>query len=46
MAIYFYKVTDKYGCFSNFSPHTFNLEGKVWITSEHYFQSQKFCGTK
>ena len=46
MAIYFYKVTDKYGCFSNFSPHTFNLDGKVWITSEHYFQSQKFCGTE
>lgn len=43
MAIYFYKTKEKYGCFSN---HGFELEGKYWRTSEHYFQSQKFIGTE
>lgn len=46
MAIYFYKTKEKYGCFSNFSNHGFELEGKHWRTSEHYFQSQKFIGTE
>lgn len=46
MAIYFYRVNDEYGCFSNFSKHGFELEGKYWMTSEHYFQAQKFVGTK
>ncbi len=46
MAIYFYKISDEYGCFSNFSHYSFNLDGKKWMTSEHYFQAQKFCGTK
>lgn len=45
MAIYFYKVNDEYGCFSNFSHFGFNLDGKWWMTSEHYFQAQKFVGT-
>ncbi len=44
--IYFYRVKEKpYGCFSNFSPHGFELDGKWWPTSEHYFQAQKFEGT-
>jgi ribA/ribD-fused uncharacterized protein len=34
-----------YGCFSNFSPHPITLKGKIWPTSEHYFQAQKFAGT-
>lgn len=46
MAIYFYRVNDEYGCFSNFSKHGFELDGKYWMTSEHYFQAQKFIGTK
>jgi N-glycosidase YbiA len=46
MATYFYKTNDEYGCFSNFSKHGFELEGKYWITSEHYFQAQKFVGTE
>jgi hypothetical protein len=46
MVIYFYKVNDKYGCFSNFSKHGFEFEGKYWMTSEHYFQAQKFIGTE
>lgn len=40
--IKFYRVNDEYGCFSNFSPHPFKLDSKVWPTSEHYFQAQKF----
>lgn len=46
MAIYFYKINDEYGCFSNFAHYNFELDGKRWMTSEHYFQAQKFCGTK
>ncbi len=46
MTIYFYKVNEvPYGCFSNFSPHGFELDGAWWPTSEHYFQAQKFVGT-
>ncbi|HEY9851339.1 MAG TPA: NADAR domain-containing protein [Leptolyngbyaceae cyanobacterium] len=45
MAIYFYTINEKYGCFSNFSPHGFELDGVYWPTSEHYFQAQKFTGT-
>ncbi|NEP13375.1 MAG: NADAR family protein [Symploca sp. SIO2C1] len=46
MTIYFYKVDEPYGCFSNFSPHPIQLEGLSWPTVEHYYQSQKFVGTK
>lgn len=46
MSIYFYKINDEYGCFSNFSHYGFELDGKWWMTSEHYFQAQKFCGTE
>ncbi|GAB4509057.1 MAG: NADAR family protein [Anaerolineae bacterium] len=46
MSIYFYSTREKYGCFSNFSPHGFELDGKYWKTSEHYFQAQKFQGTE
>lgn len=46
MAIYFYNVNEPYGCFSNFSPHGFELGGQYWRTSEHYFQAQKFAGTE
>ena len=40
--INFYSVSDEHGEFSNFSPHSIRLDGKVWPTSEHYFQAQKF----
>ncbi len=46
MAIYFYKINEAYGCFSNFSHYGFELDGKWWMTSEHYFQAQKFHNTK
>jgi ribA/ribD-fused uncharacterized protein len=46
MTIPFYRARQKpYGCFSNFSPHGFELDGVWWPTSEHYFQAQKFAGT-
>lgn len=45
MAIYFYKVNEPYGCFSNFSPHGIHLQGTEWQTVEHYYQAQKFVGT-
>jgi N-glycosidase YbiA len=45
MTIYFYSTTGQYGCFSNFSPHGFEVDGLYWSTSEHYFQAQKFFGT-
>lgn len=40
--IKFYKVNDPFGCFSNFSKHSFNLDDETWLTAEHYFQSRKF----
>lgn len=46
MTIYFYKVSDPYGCFSNFSPHPIQVEGSYWQTVEHYYQAQKFVGTE
>ncbi|WP_138497804.1 NADAR family protein [Nostoc sp. PA-18-2419] len=45
MIIYFYSTREQYGCFSNFSPHDFELDGLYWPTSEHYFQAQKFINT-
>ncbi|MGB3560472.1 MAG: NADAR domain-containing protein [Geitlerinemataceae cyanobacterium] len=45
MPIYFYKVYNPYGCFSNFSPHSIHLDGKDWQTVEHYYQAHKFRGT-
>ena len=44
--IHFYRVSDEYGYFSNFSRHPVRLRGKVWPTSEHYFQAQKFTETE
>jgi ribA/ribD-fused uncharacterized protein len=45
MPIYFYRVNELYGEFSNFSKHPFEVDGKKWPTSEHYFQAHKFTGT-
>ncbi|HXI71455.1 MAG TPA: NADAR family protein [Verrucomicrobiae bacterium] len=44
--ISFYRVSEPYGEFSNFSPHPFELKAKIWPTVEHYFQAQKFAGTE
>jgi len=45
MQIKFYKTKETYGCFSNFSRHAISLDGRIWPTTEHYFQAQKFVGT-
>ena len=44
--INFYSTKAEYGCFSNFSRHSIELKGETWVTSEHYFQAQKFAGTQ
>jgi N-glycosidase YbiA len=41
----FYRLSEPYGEFSNFAPYPIEIKGKVWPTSEHYFQAQKFAGT-
>ena len=43
--IKFYSVNNEYGAFSNFALYPIKLKGKIWATSEHYFQAQKFKGT-
>lgn len=43
--INFYHLHKPYGFFSNFAPYPIDLKGKIWPTSEHYFQAQKFAGT-
>jgi ribA/ribD-fused uncharacterized protein len=40
--INFYSVNDEFGEFSNFAPYPIRLDNKLWPTSEHYFQVQKF----
>ncbi|BDD06787.1 NADAR family protein [Aureibacter tunicatorum] len=40
--IRFYSENAKWGEFSNFALYPVKLTGKVWPTSEHYFQAQKF----
>ncbi|MBE9049616.1 NADAR family protein [Nostocales cyanobacterium LEGE 11386] len=45
MTIYFYKVWQPYGCFSNFSRHSIQIQGTYWSTVEHYYQAQKFVGS-
>ncbi|MEM8670368.1 MAG: NADAR family protein [Planctomycetota bacterium] len=44
--IKFYRVEERYGCFSNFAPCPIVIDGLEWPTSEHYFQGQKFVGTE
>ncbi len=43
--IKFYHLNKPYGFFSNFAPYSIFLKEKIWITSEHYFQAQKFVNT-
>ncbi len=44
--ICFYRVEDAFGEFSNFSRHPVRLKGRMWPTTEHYFQAQKFRETE
>lgn len=43
--IKFYQVDHLYGYFSNFSKHPIFLKNKIWMTSEHYYQAQKYENT-
>lgn len=43
--IKFYSVNEDFGAFSNFAQYPIKLKGKIWSTTEHYFQAQKFRGT-
>lgn len=40
--IFFYSEKEQYGEFSNFASYPVKLAGKLWPTSEHNFQAQKF----
>lgn len=45
MPIKFFHPDGEHGYLSNFSDHSFELDGKTWRTVEHYYQAQKFAGT-
>jgi predicted NAD-dependent protein-ADP-ribosyltransferase YbiA (DUF1768 family) len=38
--IKFYTTRGQYGCFTNFSKHHIEVDGKIYPTSEHYYQSK------
>ncbi|CAL6355032.1 unnamed protein product [Bathycoccus prasinos] len=40
--IRFYKSWDTYSALSNFSAHAVDIDGENWLTSESYYQAQKF----
>jgi GTP cyclohydrolase II len=40
--IHFYHSDQPWGEFSNFSQHAVYLQGKIWRTTEHFYQAQKF----
>jgi len=43
--IFFYKTNEEHGYMSNFSRHAIVIDGKSYMTTEHYFQSKKAEGT-
>lgn len=45
-AIQFYNSHREYGFMSNFALFPIRLKEKIWPTSEHYFQAQKFAGSE
>ncbi|PTX93963.1 DUF1768 domain-containing protein [Spartobacteria bacterium LR76] len=38
----FYKPNEAFGLLTNFARLPIEVDGKVWPTTEHYFQAQKF----
>lgn len=44
--IHFYHSDQPWGELSNFSQHPVFLRGCIWPTVEHFYQAQKFAGTK
>lgn len=43
--INFYSSRDEYGYMSNFASYPVSINKRIYKTSEHYYQSQKFAGT-
>jgi ribA/ribD-fused uncharacterized protein len=43
--ISFYHIHEPYGWMSNFAQYPIEVDGKIWPTSEHYFQASKFPGS-
>ena len=43
--IYFFDPRYENGFLSNFYRASFELDGKVWVSSEHYYQASKYSGT-
>ena len=43
--IYFYNRGEPYYEFTNFYQAVVKIDGEDWLTTEHYFQAQKFVGT-
>lgn len=41
-SIYFYSIDEPHGFLSNFYPCTFTCKGRVWSSSEHFYQAHKF----
>ena len=44
--ILFYGPHEPYGFLGNWYSAAIFLDGKIWPTSEHYYQAQKFAGTE
>ena len=44
--INFYNRGEPYYEFTNFYETMIEIDGKDWLTTEHYFQAQKFVGTR
>ena len=44
--IFFWEQADEYGCFSNFWPGPFVIDGEFWPTTEHYFAAMKTLDPK
>lgn len=42
--LYFYSIDGYFGMFSNFSRHKITVNGEIYDTSEHYYQSEKYRG--
>lgn len=44
--IFFWENSDEFGCFSNFWPGPYVIDGKDWPTTEHYFAAMKTLDTE
>jgi ribA/ribD-fused uncharacterized protein len=42
MVIRFFSQSETHREFSNFAPYSIDLDGARWLTTEHYYQAQKF----